>query len=266
MGMGVAFSLAASIYSLPRFAFLRGRVSIHRKTVARCAAAESNNNMPSSVPTRPHGTPMSRSSSSGCASESATSVASFNLLAPLYIRPVDQRTGKVQPFASFEWISPEDSERLLGNESRLPRLVRSMQSCGCDFICVQELQLEREEEQTGCVSPPERGNNGRSRREEYGSSDDDAQAASQQSQFVLPQWITPLLQSSMPSNGNVPYEIILPPQAELEKIAERNRCVLLADVAVTNAIFYRPDRWTPDCNGESGTTIILRYPSIPTCC
>ena len=32
-------------------------------------------------------------------------VASYNLLAPLYVRPVDERTGGVQPFAAFEWVA-----------------------------------------------------------------------------------------------------------------------------------------------------------------
>ena len=33
------------------------------------------------------------------------SVLSYNLLAPLYVRPVDRRTGGVQSFAAFEWAS-----------------------------------------------------------------------------------------------------------------------------------------------------------------
>ena len=49
------------------------------------------------VPVCPQGISMSNDNTNNC-----ISVASFNLLAPLYIRPVDQRTGKVQPFASFE--------------------------------------------------------------------------------------------------------------------------------------------------------------------
>ena len=49
------------------------------------------------VPVCPQGISMSNDNAHNC-----ISVASFNLLAPLYIRPIDQRTGKVQPFASFE--------------------------------------------------------------------------------------------------------------------------------------------------------------------
>ena len=129
---------------------------------------------------------------------------------PLYIRPIDQRTGKVQPFASFDWISEEDSERILGSGKRLPRLLQSLQSCESDFICVQELQLEREE----TIDAPK---------------------------FVLPQWITPLIDG----DNNSAYKIILPRQSELEKIAERNRRVLLADVAITNAVFYKSNIWQP---------------------
>ena len=88
------------------------------------------------VPTIPHGTPLDAPSG-----HDTISVASFNLLAPLYIRPIDQRTNKVQPFAAFEWISEEDSDRLLGDECRLPRLLQSMQACRGDFICVQEPHL-----------------------------------------------------------------------------------------------------------------------------
>jgi len=50
------------------------------------------------VPVCPQGISMSNDNTNA----NCISVASFNLLAPLYIRPIDQRTGKVQPFASFE--------------------------------------------------------------------------------------------------------------------------------------------------------------------
>ncbi|KAL9191255.1 hypothetical protein ACHAXT_000961 [Thalassiosira profunda] len=173
------------------------------------------------VPTIPHGTPLDAPSG-----HDTISVASFNLLAPLYIRPIDQRTNKVQPFAAFEWISEEDTDRLLGNECRLPRLLQSMQACRGDFICVQELQLER----GACANA--------------GGSIEDTSSP----EFVIPQWITPLIGSS--GDGSRPtYGIILPSQTELEKIAERNRRVLLADAAITNAIFYRSDKWSPMCNG-----------------
>lgn len=59
------------------------------------------------------------------------SISSFNLLAPLYIRPIDQRTGEVQAFAAFEWVKDDD---LLRNETRLPRLLDCLQQCETDFI------------------------------------------------------------------------------------------------------------------------------------
>ena len=45
-------------------------------------------------------------------------VASYNLLAPVYVRPIDKRTGCVQPFAAFAWVPdaeiawPTRSQRL----------------------------------------------------------------------------------------------------------------------------------------------------------
>ena len=38
----------------------------------------------------------------------ALSVVSYNLLAPLYVRPLDARTGCVQAFAAFQWAEPAD--------------------------------------------------------------------------------------------------------------------------------------------------------------
>lgn len=151
----------------------------------------------------PYGTRLVSSSSD------IISISSFNLLAPLYVRPIDQRTGEIQPFAAFEWVK---DDALLRNETRLPRLLTCLENCSTDFICVQELQLERDSSQ-------------------------------QQQPFVLPSWIKPLLSK---------YQIILPPQKQLDKIAERNRRVLLADVAVTNGIFYKLDKWVPNsCNKPS---------------
>ncbi|KAL3765136.1 hypothetical protein ACHAW5_000805 [Stephanodiscus triporus] len=199
------------------------------------------------IPVCPQGTSMSSTAGD------KLSVASFNLLAPLYIRPVDQRTGKVQPFASFDWISDEDSDRILGNECRLPKLLRRLLACGCDFICVQELQLERggdDAEEASSSSRrgrqqqrPAKGK--RSRKEDCDVGDDVRIPESSRRQFVLPKWIAPLIESSVIGDDDGPYKIILPPQAELEKIAERNRRVMLADVAITNAIFYKSGRWSP---------------------
>lgn len=203
-----------------------------------------------SVQTCPHGTSMSdvRSGSSSSSSISSTklSIASFNLLAPLYIRPIDQRTGLVQPFASFDWvISDEDSKRILGNEVRLPKLLQNLLDCKCDFICVQELQLERErveeDDVAACIG-----------------------RVSRRQQFVLPQWIAPLIESSVSDDDK--YDILLPSQNELEKIAERNRRVLLTDAAITNAIFYKSKKWNPvgTNNVVGNTTTCVTSTFCPT--
>jgi hypothetical protein len=137
------------------------------------------------------------------------SIAGFNLLAELYVRPYDFRTGGVQPFAAFEWISEEGTANVLNIESRGPRLLEAMRSCRADCICLQELQLERR------VS------------DDVGSSD--------ASPFVLPDWIRPIVDDD-------DYDIVLPPQPELDIIGERNIRVLGKDAAVTCAVLYRTDR------------------------
>ena len=79
------------------------------------------------------------------------SVVSYNLLAPLYVRPVDARTGSVQAFAAFEWAEPA-AERL-DWEARRPRLVAELAACGADVICLQEVQFERADAPTGAPAP-----------------------------------------------------------------------------------------------------------------
>ena len=137
------------------------------------------------------------------------SVAGFNLLAELYVRPYDYRTGGVQPFAAFEWISEEDTPNVLDIENRGPRLLEAMRSCRADCICLQELQLERRE------TP----------------SDD---TCTGKGPFVLPQWMRPIVDED-------DYDIVLPPQSELDVIGERNIKVLGKDIAVTCAVLYRKD-------------------------
>ena len=51
-------------------------------------------------------------------------IASYNLLAPIYVRPIDERTGTVQGFAAFEWASAED----LDWERRRPRLLAELEA------------------------------------------------------------------------------------------------------------------------------------------
>ena len=139
------------------------------------------------------------------------SIASFNLLAPLYVRPHDFRTGGVQPFAAFEWISEEDTPEVLNMERRGPRLLQALRSCRADCICLQELQLERAQ-----VAADE--------------NDDDSKGP-----YVLPKWIRPIVDDDN-------YDIVLPPQPELDVIGERNVRVLGKAAAVTCAVLYRSDR------------------------
>lgn len=203
------------------------------------------------------------SRNSGIINSNRISIASYNLLAPLYIRPIDKRTGQVQPFAAFEWISPENSERILGDEIRLPKLLKSLRSCQCDFICVQELQLKRDEQDSSHPSELQLNNGGkRSRKEDNHNNNNKSPHHPAQAPFVLPKWITPLLRNSTSSpssddgdadaRGAAAYGVILPPQTELAKIAERNRRVLDADVAITNAIFYDSSKWIPVDSVEGG--------------
>jgi endonuclease/exonuclease/phosphatase family metal-dependent hydrolase len=67
------------------------------------------------------------------------SVLSYNLLAPLYVRPIDQRTGGVQSFAAFEWCD----SRSLDWEARRPALLRELVGSSADLICLQEVQFEK---------------------------------------------------------------------------------------------------------------------------
>lgn len=90
-------------------------------------------------------------------------------------------------------------------------MLKSLQQCDCDFICIQELELERREEVVNddCIA------RGKLSRKEDGSDDitNSSDSSNSKQPFVLPAWIHPLLQT---------YDIILPPQSSLNKIAERN--------------------------------------------
>ncbi|CAE8696624.1 unnamed protein product [Polarella glacialis] len=68
------------------------------------------------------------------------SVLSYNLLAPAFVRPIDKRTGGVQPFAAFEWAEP--AAEVLDWDVRRPRLLAQLSSCGADILCLQEVQFE----------------------------------------------------------------------------------------------------------------------------
>ena len=72
------------------------------------------------------------------------SVLSYNLLAPLYVRPIDERTGGIQSFAAFEWAEPA-AERL-DWDVRRPKLRSELLASRADVICLQEVQYEADED------------------------------------------------------------------------------------------------------------------------
>lgn len=67
-------------------------------------------------------------------------VGSYNLLAQLYVRPIDKRLGQVQPFAAFEWCA-DDALRWESRRERLVRQVRDL-SEACDAVCFQEVEFD----------------------------------------------------------------------------------------------------------------------------
>ena len=71
------------------------------------------------------------------------SVLSYNLLAPIYVRPIDRRTGVVQAFAAFDWAEP--AAEVLEWGVRWPRLLAELRASAADIICLQEVQFERGE-------------------------------------------------------------------------------------------------------------------------
>jgi endonuclease/exonuclease/phosphatase family metal-dependent hydrolase len=132
--------------------------------------------------------------------EARLSVVSYNVLAPIYVRPLDGRTGNVQEFAAFEWCTAA----ALDWAARCPRIVSELRQSAADLICLQEVQFEAAQGGGGGGDPPE---------------------------FVLPAW-TQL-------EG---YTALLPEQADLAGIAQRNQRVLGALAPVGNALLYRHDR------------------------
>uniref|UniRef100_A0A0G4FK59 Endonuclease/exonuclease/phosphatase domain-containing protein n=1 Tax=Chromera velia CCMP2878 TaxID=1169474 RepID=A0A0G4FK59_9ALVE len=70
-------------------------------------------------------------------------VLSYNLLAPIYVRPLDLRTGQVQAFAAFLWAEPAD--QVLAWEVRWPRLRKELEESRADVICLQEVQFSSSE-------------------------------------------------------------------------------------------------------------------------
>jgi len=144
----------------------------------------------------PKGTPLDQTAA-------YLSVLSYNLLAPIFVRPIDLRTGEVQPFAGFQWAEP--ASEVLDWSVRWPRLLKELKACRADVICLQEVQFE--------------------------SLDDGS--------FGLPPWLA--------LDG---YAARLPSRGPLQQMAERNKRVLDAEVAVGTALLYRTDRLELlDCPG-----------------
>ena len=71
-------------------------------------------------------------------SNTTFSIMSYNLLAPIYVRPVDKRTGKIQEFAAFRWVEDDD---VLDAEKRQRKLRQQIQDSEADIICLQEVQF-----------------------------------------------------------------------------------------------------------------------------
>jgi hypothetical protein len=77
----------------------------------------SNDNSSNDPRLVPNGTSFSDMSEGNSDDPLLLSVASYNLLAPVYVRPHDKRTGGIQPFAAFEWVTDNDSEDVFGGST-----------------------------------------------------------------------------------------------------------------------------------------------------
>ena len=168
------------------------------------------------------------------------SVLSYNTLAPLYVRPIDKRTGKVQDFAAFEWAEP--AAEVLAWESRAPRLLAEIEQSKADVIALQELQFERAAPTDMAADPDTEA------ADTNGASADTAGADSaatvrmgragagikrdrveEKPSFELPSWLHPLLTDADGRRGYC-YAAEMPPQTELAHIAARNARVLGREV------------------------------------
>ena len=69
-------------------------------------------------------------------------VASYNLLAPCFVRPVDARTGGVQPFAAFAWCD----DAVLEWPRRRDALAKTLRQIAqrCDVVCLQEVEFGKD--------------------------------------------------------------------------------------------------------------------------
>ena len=77
-------------------------------------------------------------------SKSSFSIMSYNILAPIYVRPVDKRTGKIQEFAAFRWVTKDD---VLDVGKRERKLRKQIQDSQADIVCLQEVQFVKNEEE-----------------------------------------------------------------------------------------------------------------------
>ena len=134
--------------------------------------------------------------------DSWLTIASYNLLAPLYVRPIDNRTGRIQPFAAFEWAS----DHSLSWEVRRPRIVAELRHAKPDLICLQEVQ--------------------------FGASASSASSSSSSLYYDLPDY----LRAFAEEEG---YGYRIAAQAELRNIADRNSRVLSKSEPIGNAVLYR---------------------------
>merc|ERR1719329_1720759 len=75
------------------------------------------------------------------------SVLSYNILAPIFVRTLDLRTGEPQPYAAFQWAEP--ASEVLDWNVRWPRLLAEMRDSQADVICLQEVQFERDPNDAG---------------------------------------------------------------------------------------------------------------------
>ena len=132
------------------------------------------------------------------------SVLSYNVLAPIYVRPIDSRTGAVQAFAAFEWCGEGDG--LLDFAIRCPRLLAEIQAAAADIVCLQEVQFE-------------------------------SRSGGHDSGFGLPAWLRPLT-----IEGGGDYFARIPAQSDLREIAERNQRVLNCFAPVANVLLVKQGR------------------------
>ncbi len=72
-------------------------------------------------------------------------VASYNLLAPCFVRPVDTRTGTVQEFAAFRWCDDAVLDWPRRRDALVQTLGQIAQNCerAPDVICLQEVEFEK---------------------------------------------------------------------------------------------------------------------------